>query len=406
MVWEAYKKVKANKGTYGVDGQSLTDFEKKLKDNLYKIWNRMSSGSYFPPAVKGVDIPKENGCFRRLGIPTVGDRIAQMAAKMELEVEVEAEFHEDSYGYRPGKSAHDALQKTRARCWQYDWVIDLDIRGFFDNIDHELLLRAVRRHTRKRWVLLYIERWLKAPMELADGTIKERDKGTPQGGVISPLLANIFLHYVFDKWMEMNYPDIPFERYADDVVVHCVSEKQSLYIKDMIDKRLKSCHLGLHPEKTKIVYCKDSNRQGQYKNEQFDFLGYTFRARKVKAKTGKYFVSFTPAISSKSRKGIGEKIREWKLSKWSSQTIEEMAKRLNPEIRGWINYYGKFCPSALFPIYRQLFYHQTKWASWKYKMRSYSKARKWMRRIAKREPELFAYWPNWYRTYGGITGAV
>lgn len=329
-----------------------------------------------------------------------------MVVKMELEPEVEPEFHADSYGYRPNKSAHDALSKARERCWKYDWVIDMDIQGFFDNIDHELIMKAVKRHTVCKWVLLYIERWLKAPVELADGTVEQRSKGTPQGGVISPLLANIFLHYVFDKWMEKNYPAIAFERYADDIIVHCVSEKQSLSLKDIIEKRLKSCKLRLHPKKTKIVYCKDSNREGNYENEQFDFLKYTFRSRKVKSKLGEFFVSFTPAISNKARKRIGDKIREWKLRDWSSITIEEMAKRINPVIRGWINYYGKFYPTALFPIYRQLFYHQTKWASWKYKMRSYSIARKWLRRIAKKENGLFVYWRYWYRTYGGITRAV
>ncbi len=329
-----------------------------------------------------------------------------MVVKMEFEPEVEPEFHVDSYGYRPNKSAHDALSKARERCWKYDWVIDMDIQGFFDNIDHDLIMNAVKRHTDCKWVLLYIERWLKAPVELADGTVEQRRKGTPQGGVISPLLANIFLHYVFDKWMDKNYPDIPFERYADDIIVHCVSEKQSHYIKDKIEKRLKSCKLELHPKKTKIVYCKDSNREGNYENEQFDFLNYTFRSRKVKSKLGEFFVSFTPAISNISRKRIGKMIREWRLRDWSSLTIEEMAKRINPVIRGWINYYGKFNPTALFPIYRQLFYHQTKWASWKYKMRSYSRARNWLRRISKKANGLFVYWRYWYRTYGGITRAV
>jgi RNA-directed DNA polymerase len=191
VVWEAYQRVKANRGSAGVDAQSIQDFEVDLKDNLYKLWNRMASGSYFPPPVRRVEIPKKDGGLRPLGIPTVSDRIAQMVVKMMFEPEVEPYFHPDSYGYRPGKSAIQAVGMVRGRCWRYNWVVDLDIRGFFDNMDHDLLMRAVRKHTDCKWIRLYIERWLKAPVQMGDGSLVNRDKGTPKGGVISPLLVEV-----------------------------------------------------------------------------------------------------------------------------------------------------------------------------------------------------------------------
>jgi RNA-directed DNA polymerase len=221
-VWLAYKRVRENRGAAGVDDQTIAEFEKDLSNNLYRLWNRMSSGSYMPPPVRRVDIPKGDGReTRSLGIPTVSDRIAQMVVKRYLEPVLEPVFHDDSFGYRPGRSAHDALAAARQRCWRFDWVLDLDIKGFFDNIDWELLMRAVRRHTDCAWVLLYIERWLKAPVSMLDGTLVSREKGTPQGAVVSPILANLFLHYAFDRWMKENNLDIPFERYADDAICHC-----------------------------------------------------------------------------------------------------------------------------------------------------------------------------------------
>ena len=282
VVWEAYLKVKANHGAAGVDGESLAAFEKDLKNNLYKIWNRMSSGSYFPPPVRVVEIPKASGGLRLLGIPTVGDRVAQMVVKMHLEPLVEPHFHPDSYGYRPGKSALDAVATARQRCWRYGWVIDLDIRGFFDNLDWELVLKAVRHHVQAPWILLYIERWLKAPAQKQDGSQEARTKGSPQGAVISPLLANLFLHYAFDAWMQRTYPDIPFERYADDVIIHATSQAQAEQVLAAVRQRLRECRLELHPEKTRIVYCPDSDRKGQHEHIQFDFLGYTFRPRRAK----------------------------------------------------------------------------------------------------------------------------
>ena len=285
VVEEAFRRVKANKGAAGVDGESIAEFESELENNLYRIWNRMSSGTYMPPPVKSVEIPKDNGKgVRRLGVPTVADRVAQMVVKLYLEPQVEPTFHADSYGYRPGKSALDAVAKTRERCWRSAWVIDLDIRGFFDNLDYNLVLRAVRKHTECKWILLYIERWLKAPIQMEDGALIPRASGSPQGSVISPLVSNIFMHHAFDEWMRKTFPNVPFERYADDVVAHCKTEKQAKYVRDVIAKRLALCKLELHPEKTRIVYCKDELRRGNYKHERFDFLGYTFRPRTARTR--------------------------------------------------------------------------------------------------------------------------
>ena len=286
-VLRAWGMVKANKGAAGVDGETIEQFESDLKDNLYKLWNRLSSGSYFPPPVKTVAIPKKDGGERRLGIPTVMDRIAQMVAKLYFEPEVEPHFHADSYGYRPGKSAHQALEITRRRCWRYDWVLEFDIKGLFDNIDHDLLMKAVRKHTDNRWLLLYIERWLKAPIMQSDGSIVIRDKGVPQGGVISPVLSNLFLHYAFDTWMVREFPHLPICRYADDGLAHSTSEAEAEHVRAELAARLQSCGLEMHPKKTKIVYCKDDDRRGNFPVTSFDFLGYTFRPRRSKNRHGK-----------------------------------------------------------------------------------------------------------------------
>lgn len=394
VVARAYLRVKANRGTYGVDKQTIEEFEVRLEDNLYKIWNRMSSGCYMPPKVRLVEIPKKDGKKRGLGIPTVGDRVAQMVAKIYLEPHVEPLFHQDSYGYRPNKTTHDALAATRKRCWEYDWVIDLDIKGFFDNIDHELMMRAVRKHTAERWILLYIERWLKVSMQLEDGTQKGREKGTPQGGVISPLLSNIFLHHVFDEWMTKNHRESPFERYCDDIVIHCKTETQAKALLDDITQRLAKCKLEVNPEKTRIVYCKDENRRGNYKQETFDFAGYTFRARLIRSKSGAMFVGFTPAISQKSAQAIREQVRKWKLWKASYREIWELARMINPVVRGWIYYYGKFCKSAMYPVLRYIDSVLVKWACRKYKkFRGHPyKAIQWLSAVMKREPGLFAQW--------------
>ena len=400
-VWEAYKKVKANHGSAGVDGQSIEDFELNLKDNLYKIWNRMSSGSYFPSAVLRVEIPKSDGKIRPLGIPTVADRIAQMVIKQQLEPNLEKVFHKDSYGYRPNKSAIEAIGQARTRCWRNDWVLDLDIKGFFDNINHELMMRAVATHTTDKWVILYIERWLKASVQMPDGTLVVSDKGTPQGGVISPLLANLFLHYAFDKWMERKFPNIPFERYADDSVCHCKTEAQAKMLKTALEERMQEVQLELHPEKTKIVYCKDADRTGTYENIQFDFLGYTFRPRKSKNRFGKYFINFTPAISNKAMKRITAVMREWKLQNRSDKSLEDLAYMFHRQIQGWINYYSHFYKSALYPLFQHLDERLSWWATRKFKkLRGHkARAREWLRAIAQREPKLFPHWRLLYASY-------
>jgi group II intron reverse transcriptase/maturase len=282
QVYEAYKAVKSKKGAAGVDRQTIEQFEADLKGNLYKIWNRMSSGSYFPPPVLAVAIPKKSGDGERiLGVPAVSDRIAQTVVKQLIEPDLEPIFLPDSYGYRPRKSALDAVGVTRERCWQYDWVLEFDIKGLFDNIDHELLLKAVQKHVTSKWALLYIERWIKAPME-QDGIRIERTLGTPQGGVISPILSNLFLHYTFNLWMKRTHPELPWCRYADDGLVHCRTEQDAEALRAELQARLEECRLTLHPTKTKIVYCKDGKRKDSYPNVTFDFLGYQFRPRMVR----------------------------------------------------------------------------------------------------------------------------
>lgn len=325
QVWEAYKRVKANRGAAGIDGQTLTGFDENVTDNLYKLWNRMASGSYMPQAVRRVDIPKADGGVRPLGIPAVSDRIAQMVVKQILEPVLEPLFHADSYGYRPGKSAHQAIAQARKRCWKFDWVVEVDIKGFFDNIDHDLLLKAVRHHTQERWVVMYIERWLKAPVQMPDGVMLARDRGTPQGGVISPLLSNLFLHYAFDMWMQRQFPDVPFERYADDVVCHCHSRWQADALIRELRQRLAQCGLELHPQKTRIVYCKDADRRGDYPDTSFDFLGYTFRPRLSMNRWGKTFVNFSPAMSARAGKAIRQEVRSWGLQNRSDKSLNDLA---------------------------------------------------------------------------------
>lgn len=397
-VWEAYLRVKANKGSAGIDGQTMEDFEFDLKNNLYKIWNRLSAGSYFPPPVRRVEIPKSNGKLRPLGIPTISDRIAQMVVKNRLEPIVEPYFHNDSYGYRPGKSALDAIAQARQRCWRDDWVLDMDIKGFFDALDHKLVMRAVSKYTQCKWTLLYIERWLKADVILPSGELLQRTQGTPQGGVISPLLANIFLHLVFDEWMQKEFPCIHFERYADDIVVHCRSQKQLEFIESKIRARFTQCKLELCPEKTKIVCCKDSNRDGLYPQQSFDFLGYTFRPRSTRDRQGNFFVSFSPAVSRKALKAMRFKIKEHPLIKGCfSLSIEELARVINPIIQGWINYYGMFRKSAMSTIYDYINEKLIQWARRKYKHLQRRKWRsgRWLRKLYLQNPALFAHWRIW-----------
>ena len=399
LVMKAYELVKANKGSAGIDRESLEDFDKNLQDNLYKIWNRLSSGSYFPPAVKAVPIPKKSGGQRILGVPTVSDRIAQMVVKLMLEPKVEPFFHPDSYGYRPKKSALDAVGVTRQRCWKYDWVLEFDIKGLFDNIDHELLMKAVGKHTDNKWVLLYIERWLKAPMQMEDGTHVQRDKGTPQGGVISPLLSNLFLHYTFDLWMKRNHPKSEWARYADDALVHCRTEHEAKEILQRLNERFKECGLELHPEKTKIIYCKDDNRRGEYQSTKFTFLGYEFRRRKAyNSKANEAFTSFSPAISNEAGKSIRRTIRKTGIRKKTDKTIEAIAETLNPLIRGWIQYYGCYNLWTLRSVMRYINDTLIRWIMRKYKKLKGHKTRacEFLRRIYKATPDLFVHW----KTFG------
>lgn len=394
VVMEAFQRVKANKGAAGIDDESLEAFEASLKNNLYKIWNRMSSGSYFPSPVKAVEIPKKSGGKRMLGVPSVADRVAQMVAKIYFEPAVEPYFHTDSYGYRPNKSAVDALTVTRKRCWDYDWVLEFDIKGLFDNIDHKLLMKAVRKHTDNPWVILYIKRWLTAPFQMPDGTVIERTKGTPQGGVISPVLVNLFLHYAFDAWMDRNHPDKPFARYADDGVAHCRSMKEAEKLHRSLRERFLACGLELHPAKTRIIYCKDDDRKGNYPVTRFDFLGYTFRPRRSKNRYGKHFINFTPAVSNKAKKAMQRTIREWRMHLKPDKTLEDLSRMFNPILRGWINYYGCFYKSELYSALRHMDRALIRWVRRKYKklQRHQRRATYWLGGIARREPELFAHW--------------
>ena len=394
IVWIAYKKVKANKGSAGMDGMSFEKYEKHLTNNLYKLWNRMSSGSYFPKAVKAVEIPKKNGGTRRLGIPTIDDRIAQMTAKMIVEPTIDRLFHKDSYGYRPNKSAIDAVEMARKRCWEHDYVIDLDIKGMFDNIDHELLMKAVRKHVKEPWILLYMERWLKAPFQMETGENIPRTAGTPQGGVISPILANLFMHYAFDLWLTRNHGNNPFERYADDTVVHCRTEQEAKQLLAEIDTRLKECKLELHPTKTKIVYCQDKERQKQHPNTAFDFLGYTFRKVLIKDRLGRLQMNFIASVSKNAGQALKDKVKSLKIHKRTGSKIEMIAEKLNPILRGWMNYFGKFNRSAMKRTLDCVQRRLIKWAMCKFKRfrKHRRRAEEWLLQVRKREPCMFAHW--------------
>jgi RNA-directed DNA polymerase len=408
VVWEAFQRVKNNKGAAGVDDQSIAEFEQDRDKNLYRIWNRLSSGSYFPPPVKAVEIPKAGGKgVRVLGVPTVADRVAQTVVRMYLEPQVEPVFHPDSYGYRPKRSALDAVGICRQRCWRSDWVIDLDIRAFFDTVPHDLVLKAVAHHTDQRWILLYVQRWLQAPLQLADGTLVARDRGTPQGSAISPLLANLFMHYAFDTWMAREFPNIQFERYCDDAVVHCRSEPQAHQVRDAIAARLAQVGLELHPDKTRIVYCKDADRRDDHEVTSFTFLGYEFRPRLAKSRTGHHFVSFLPAVSPAAMKAMGREIRSWHLARRSDKSLDDLARMFNNIVQGWINYYGRFYRSRLLYFLRRLNRHLTRWACRKYKRlkRRERRAMNWLAEIAQRSPRLFAHWRLGARPDGWAMGA-
>lgn len=391
----AFKRVKANAGAAGVDQESLSDFEKNLKDNLYKLWNRMSSGCYFPPAIKAVPIPKKSGGERLLGVPTVGDRICQMVVKLIVEPRIEAIFLPDSYGYRPKKSALDAVGVTRERCWHNDWVLEFDIKGLFDNISHELLMKAVRKHVTESWIILYVERWLKAPMQKSDGTQIEKTRGTAQGGVISPLLSNLFLHYAFDAWMQREYPELLWCRYADDGLVHCKTQQQAEAVLQALTKRFLACELELHPDKTQIVYCKDGARRKDYPNTSFKFLGYTFRARLCKnTKRNSMFMNFTPAVSKDALKAMRAKTKKCNWRNRTELSLVDIAQRYNPVLQGWLNYYGRYTRSALYSVWRHFNKTLVAWAMRKYKrLKGHkTKASIFIEGISVKRPDLFVHW--------------
>jgi RNA-directed DNA polymerase len=407
VVWEAYLRVRANKGAAGADGCTIEQYEQDLKDNLFKLWNRLSSGSYFPPPVKAVAIPKAGGGSRVLGIPTVDDRIAQTVAAMYLERQVEPIFHPGSYGYRPGRSALDAVGRCRERCWRSDWVIDLDVRAFFDSVDHSLMLKAVERHTDQKWILLYVRRWLTAPLLQPDGSLVARDRGTPQGSAISPVLANLYLHYAFDMWLTRTFPAVTFERYCDDAVIHCGSQEQARQVRDALAERLAAVGLELHPGKTRIVYCQDADRRGSYEHTSFTFLGYTFRPRLAKNRWGKHFVNFLPAVSKDAVKAMSREIRSWHIARRSDKSLGDLARMFNSIVQGWINYYGRFYKSMLYPLLRRINEHLVRWAMRKYKRlrRREKRAGELMAEASRRSPQLFAHWRIGLKPDGWTMGA-
>lgn len=387
MVWQAYKEVKAHKGSGGIDNMDWEYLAEKAKTELYKLWNRLTSGSYFPPPVRQVGIPKKDGSTRYLGIPTLLDRIAQQVVKVHLERKLEPLFHNSSYGYRPNRSCHQAVEQACKSTYNHDFAIDLDIKGFFDNIDHGLLMKALKHYCEDKWVWIYVERWLKAGVIQEDGKFSLSLSGTPQGGVISPLLANLFLHVVFDKWMEINHPTKPFERYADDIVVHCKTERQALFMLRQIRQRFRKCKLELHEHKTKIVNLRGYAKKKYPKG--FDFLGFTIRPNGFKYKGG---VKALPGIyvSTESKKAIAQKFREMVLHK-RRKPLEELAKRINPIARGIINYYHKFRKDALRKVWWQLNNRLLKWVKWEKGLYKYA-AVKYLRTKYKENPTLFEHW--------------
>jgi len=399
-VWEAYLKVRANKGAPGADGCSIEMFEADLKNNLYKIWNRMSSGCYFPPPVMAVEIPKPHGGgTRMLGVPTVADRIAQTVVAARLEKSVEPKFHDDSYGYRPRRSALDAVGRCRERCWEFDWVIDLDIQKFFDSVPWDLIVKAVEANTDQPWVVLYVKRWLAAPIQMPDGSLAERDRGTPQGSAVSPVLANLFLNYAFDIWMARKFPAVPFERYVDDAVVHCRSERQARMVATAIGERMEQVGLRLHPDKTRIVYCKDGKRPGSHEHTSFDFLGFTFRARGVRSKNGNVFTGFGPAVSKTARKRMSQQVRSWRLHHYTTFSEQDLARWINPIVSGWMNYYGRYYRTELYPLLRRINAYLMRWLRKKYKrLRTFKKAHAAWKRTTSQYPRFFAHW-RWVHAF-------
>lgn len=393
MVWESYLKVVSKQGGAGIDRESIEMFDANMRGNLYKLWNRMSSGSYFPPPVRTVFIPKKGGGQRPLGIPTVSDRIAQGVVKDYLEPTLEAVFHDSSFGYRPGRSAHDALGQCRSNCMEKAWVLDVDIKGFFDNISHSIMLGLLAQHTQEKWVLMYVERWLKAGVEQEDGSIAARVKGTPQGGVISPLLANIYLHHALDMWMQEHHAQRPFERYADDIVIHCTSKDEAEQMLSGLKIRMEEFELTLHPEKTKIVYCKSYRRTGRHDNESFTFLSYSFQPRTVKSKMGlNRYLIFGSAISNAAKTSIRTAIKGVLHPEWTTCPLEWFAAKLNPKIRGWINYYAKFGKSEALEVFYYLNDLIRQWMKNRYKIKGKTRLYMKYKLMQSQAPRLFYHW--------------
>ena len=397
LVWQAWKSVKVNGGAAGADGVTIEMFERDLAGNLYKIWNRMSSGTYFPPPVRAAEIPKSSGGTRLLGVPAVGDRVAQTVAAMALGPRTEAIFHEDSYGYRPRKGALDAVGRCRERCWERDWVIDLDIRKFFDSVPWDLMVKAVQANVthEQRWIVLYVRRWLAAPIVMPDGQVAERDKGTPQGSAISPVIANLFMHYAFDLWLEREFPAVTFERYADDAVVHCATERQAREVLAALEQRMAEVGLQLHPDKTRIVYCQDGKRRrADCAETAFTFLGYTFRARNAPNRDGtSMFTGFLPAVSKDALKRMSEEVRSWRIHLRTATELQDLAAWINPIVKGWMTYYGRYYRTALDRLLKRINTYLMRWAQRKYKrLRPFRKALRWWARLTERQPRMFAHW--------------
>ena len=404
VLWRAWAAVRRNNGAPGIDKITLAAVEEYGVDRLLgELASELREGRYRPLPARRVLIPKPGapaGEQRPLSIPTVGDRIAQTVVALQLLPRMESIFHDDSYGYRPGRSPLMAVKKCRERCWKKDWILDLDVQKFFDSVDHDLMVKAVEANTDQKWVVLYVKRWLRAPMRLPDGTMAERDRGTPQGSAVSPVLANLFMHYAFDSWLEREFPTVEFERFADDAVVHCVTERQARNVRAALAERLENVGLRLHPDKTKIVYCGDSNRKRKYDCISFTFLGYAFRPRESKSgRTGTIFTSFQPAMSPVALKSKSQELRRWRIHRRTSMDLGELAEWLNPIVRGWMNYYGKFNRSEMYPLLERINTYLMRWARKKYKrLRTWKRFKTWWRGLTEREPELFAHWA-WMRAY-------
>jgi RNA-directed DNA polymerase len=405
-VWDAWVKVSGNKGAPGVDGVSIEEFGKDLENNLYRVWNRMSSGTYFPPEVRAVAISKNSpgGGVRILGVPTVADRVAQTVVAGHLMARVEPVFHEDSYGYRPGRSALDAVAVCRERCWRFDWVVEFDIAKFFDSVPWDKIVAVVEAHTDARWVVLYVRRWLAAGLRLPDGSTSERREGTPQGSAVSPVLANLLLHYVFDMWMVREFPDCPFERYADDGVVHCRTLVRAQQVLAALGKRMSEVGLELHPDKSGIVYCKDGKRRGDFPQIEFTFLGFTFRPRSAMSKHGTFFTGFLPAVSRQALKRMSVRVRAWRLHRWTGSEVSDLARMINPVVRGWMAYYGRFYRTVLYPLLDRINIYLMRWIRKKYRVGRKQAVERLIRGYAARR-RYFAHWA-WVPPAGAVTRAT